>query len=43
MEKEANVVSVKGLQRQQMMDGKDESRKMTEQNKCRKFICDGLK
>lgn len=42
MEKERSVVDIRGLQRRQMMDEKDESRKMTEHNECSKFICDGL-
>lgn len=36
MEKERRVVNTRGLQRRKMMDEKDESRKMTEQNECSK-------
>lgn len=42
MEKERSVVNIRGLQRRRMMDEKEESGKMTEQNECSKFICDGL-
>lgn len=42
-EKKTSVECIRGLQRRQMMDEKDESRKMTEQNKYTKFICDRWK
>lgn len=41
--KKMSVESIRGLQRRQMMDEKDESKKMTEQNKYTTFICDGWK
>lgn len=41
--KKMSVESIRGLQRRQMMDEKDESKKMTEQNKYTMFICDGWK